>query len=204
MTASVSPFVPAVAERPPLHRVLGAVGLLAAPAFFLQWLGWLATPAPGPGVKSLGATLICVAYIAGFACSAVGMRRLRVTGRGRGAATVFGLQMTGLALAAGQQAHDLLGTRPFGDAAYMVTDMAWPLSHVFMIVVGVAVLRAGVWRGWRRWVPLACGLVLPLSFIPAAVWGHAAMGAVFCPGTALAFGALGLALLTTPARDGGR
>ena len=195
MTASVSPFAPA-AERPPVHRVLGAVGLLAAPAFFLQWAGTAGVPATGGG-----AALVGLAYLIGFACSAVGMRALRVTGRGRGAATIFGIQMVALVLAAGQQLQDLAGRHPLGDAAYRVTDVAWPFSHVFMLVVGVAVLRAGVWRGWRRWAPLACGLVLPLSFGPAAIWGHAAMGAAFCPGTALAFGALGLALATTRQAD---
>ncbi|MGZ8412059.1 MAG: hypothetical protein ACXW05_04950 [Gemmatirosa sp.] len=193
MTASVAPLAPSTAAGPALHRVLGVVGLLASPAFFLQWLATEGVPK-----NDTTATLIGLGYLLGFACSAVGLRRLRVTGRGRGAAALFAIQCVGLLLAAGQQVQDLMGTRPLGDAAYLATDVAWPLSHVFMLVVGVAVLRAGVWRGWRRWTPLACGLVLPLSFLPAAIWGHAAMGVVFCPGTALAFGALGLAIATAP------
>jgi hypothetical protein len=65
-----------------------------------------------------------------------------------------------------------------------------------MLVVGVAVLRARVLAGWRRWTPLACGLVLPLALVAAAAGGRAAMGWVFLPGTAATFAALAVAAAT--------
>lgn len=48
-------------------------------------------------------------------------------------------------------------------AFFWALDMAWPLSNVLMLAVGVAVLRAGRLTGGARWVPLAVGLWLPLS-----------------------------------------
>ena len=171
-------------------RVLGLLGMLGAPASLYLW-----SP---PAKTDLRANLMMSAYLIGWACSAVAMRRLRVSGRGRGAAAIFAVQILALALAFCQQPQDQLAARPLGDAFYFASDMAWPFSHVFMLVVSAAVARAGVWRGWRRWTPLACGLALPLTFAVAGT-GMASPNAVFCVGTAASFFALGLAVLTSPA-----
>jgi hypothetical protein len=65
-----------------------------------------------------------------------------------------------------------------------------------MLVAGVAVLRARVWTGWRRWTPLACGIALPASFLAMAVGGPRAMVPAFAIFTATAFCALGVAVVT--------
>jgi len=174
------------------HRVLGVLGMLGAPG--LLSFGW--SP---PAKTDLGANLLMLAYLAGWACSAVGLRRLRATGRGRGARALFAVQILGLALAATQQLQDQARRRPLGDAFYLASDMAWPFSHLFMLAVFAAVWRAGVWTGWRRWTPLACGLALPLTFAAAAA-GVPYPGAVFAVGTAAAFLALGLAVYTARPR----
>ena len=202
MTASVSPFVPAAADRPPLHRVLGAVALIGSPMMLVQYVWWRVAGAAAPGPETLIAQAEFLLYIWGFAAAAAGLRRLRVTGNGRGAAVITAIQAVGLFLASCQPLLDLTVGRARGGAFYMATDIAWPASHVFMLVVGIAALRAGVWRGWRRWTPLACGLAFPLMAAGAAMFGREAMGVVFGPATALSFGALALALLTAPARDG--
>ena len=36
-----------------------------------------------------------------------------------------------------------------------------------MILVGTAVIRTGTSSGWRRFVPLACGIYIPAVLIPA-------------------------------------
>jgi hypothetical protein len=181
-------------SAPGIHRVLGLVGMLCAPAT-LQFV-W--SP---PAKTDLGANLLMLAYLSGWACSVVGMRRLRVTGSGGGARALFVVQLVALALAACQQVQDQLAQRPLGDAFYLVSDLSWPFSHVFMLVIFVAVWRARVWTGWRRWTPLACGLVLPLTLAAAA----AALpnpGLVFGLGTAGSFLMLGLAVCTSRPRAG--
>lgn len=201
MTAPASALA-APAARPgslPLYRLLGALGILGAPAFPLigalhpggfQEHDPLAVPAAADNA-------LMFAYIAGWLCSAVGLRRLRAAGRGRGAAVVTAVQLTALALAATQNLQDLAGRRPLGGAFYFATDMAWPFSHVFMLVVFAAVWRAGVWTGWRRWTPLLGGLVLPLTFLGGGT-GWFSPNLVFPYGTTLAFAALGLAVATAP------
>jgi hypothetical protein len=190
VTASIAPFPTPAPTWRVSTRALGALGMLGA----LASLNFVGAP---PGKTDLAANLLMLAYLGGWACSAVGMRRLRATGRGRGAAAVFAVQMLALALASCQQLQDQAARRPLGDAFYFVTDMAWPFSHVFMVVVFAAVWRAGVWTGWRRWAPLACGLALPLTFAAAAA-GVPSPGLVFCAGTAASFLALGLAVRAAP------
>jgi hypothetical protein len=174
MTAPAPSLVVApAAARVPLRRVLGAVGMLASPAFFAQWLasGPFGPSAAAQHAPSISGNLFDLAYLTGFAASAVGLRRLRATGRGRGAAALFVVQVAGLCLAATQDLQDLTKVRPLGDAFYAASDMAWPLSHLFMVAVFAAVWRARVWTGWRRWAPLACGLVLPLALAASAAAG---------------------------------
>jgi hypothetical protein len=74
---------------------------------------------------------------------------------------------------------------------YHITDIAWPFSHAFMLVVGITVLVARVLPGWQRVAPLLCGLVLPLSFIAAILAGDLALRVTFAVGTAVTFALLG-------------
>jgi hypothetical protein len=203
MTAVTLPLA-ARGPRPSGVRLLGALALLGSPMMLVQYVWWQVAGAAAPSPESGIAQVEFLLYIWGFAAAAAGLRRLRVTGRGRGAAIVTAVQAVGLFLASLQPWLDLTVGRARGGAFYMATDIAWPASHVYMLVVGVAALRAGVWRGWRRWTPLACGLAFPLMAAGAGLFGREAMGAVFGPATALAFGALAVALLTAPepaARD---
>jgi hypothetical protein len=198
MTAAAFPLEARGAARPSGVRLLGALALLGSPMMLVQYVWWRVAGPAAPGPESGIAQVEFLLYIWGFAAAAAGLRRLRVTGRGRGAAIVTAVQAVGLFLASLQPWLDLTVGRARGGAFYMATDIAWPASHVYMLVVGVAALRAGVWRGWRRWTPLACGLAFPLMAAGAGLFGREAMGAVFGPATALAFGALAVALITAP------
>jgi hypothetical protein len=63
-----------------------------------------------------------------------------------------------------------------------------------MIAAGVAVLRDGGWASWRRYAPLACGLlslvVIPIQFTSVLWAGIAIYGS--------GYGLLGTALVTEP------
>ena len=59
---------------------------------------------------------------------------------------------------------------------YSVASLA---MMVGLILLGIAVLRAGRWGGWHRFIPLACGLHIPLVMGPAfALPGYAANYAI--------------------------
>jgi len=153
-----------------LSALLATVGMLGAPTLGIG-LCVLHVPVGGraDGVLSM-------AFIVAWACSAIGMRRLRVTGDTRIAAVVFDVQMVGLALAFGFGLLCAVTPHPAEDSLLSrITDAAWPLSVLFNLVIGVLVLRARVWRGWARFVPLACGLSLPLGMGIGALAGRTAM-----------------------------
>jgi hypothetical protein len=81
-----------------------------------------------------------------------------------------------------------------GGAVFNICDAAWPLSHLFMLVIGVFVLRAGIWRGWRRFPPFVCGLALP-AFIAASAFGVKEVGIIlFSVMTTIGFLILGYAV----------
>ena len=143
------------------HRVLGALGMLGAPMMFVEGL----RRSGGAPDGDLAFALIELLYLGGWACSVLGLRRLRATGDSPFGKTVVAVQIVGLCLAAIFTILEALGPKTGGPLLRGITDMAWPLSHLFMLAVGVATLRAGVWRTWRRFTPLLCGLVLPSSVL---------------------------------------
>ena len=76
---------------------------------------------------------------------------------------------------------------------------------IFLSVAGIAVVRAGIWSGWHRYIPLAVGLV-PILSIPllhpallpelldVSVFGRAQLGHWVGAGYGLTWLALGLAM----------
>ena len=73
---------------------------------------------------------------------------------------------------------------------------------VGLILEGIAVLRARVWHGWRRWLPLALGIWVFVPLMPAmgspVESAEAAMA-----GWMLLFAALGWCLATLDRRQTG-
>lgn len=53
---------------------------------------------------------------------------------------------------------------------YWVLNLFWPTS---MLMAGILVARVGTLRGWRRYVPLAVGLWLPLTALLGKLMGIA-------------------------------
>ncbi|HEX9960940.1 MAG TPA: hypothetical protein VGB00_08410, partial [Pyrinomonadaceae bacterium] len=151
-------------------------------------------PSPYPFMTSLGGIL----YLLGAAFSATAMRNMRVTGSGRGAGVLYTVQMIGLFLAMGFDVFQYVAPHLRGTSAlFFITDMAYPFSHVLMIVVGVAVVRAGIWRGWRRIPAFLVGSALPLFFGASALFGRADSSYIFPVLVTLGFFLLGYAVATT-------
>ena len=178
-------------------RWLGTLGMIGAPALLLTGVYRDVVHMTREQDDRVTA-LLSLIYIGGWVASAVGMKRLRVTGRGWGSALVFVLQLLGLFMAGAWAVALLIGMdAQQGSLIFNVTDPFWPLSHLFMLVVGVLVWKAGVWRGWRLAAPFICGLALPL-FILARLLGLESVYPFFIM-TAVGFTLLGLAV-----RDGVR
>ena len=105
--------------------------------------------------------LLGLLYLAGWACSLLQMNRSGVFGVSRGARLALTVEGALLALAMLFSMQEVV----YGDWSRMpapLLDLAWPLSHTWMLACGWFVARAGRWRGWVRWVPLLVGLKIPM------------------------------------------
>ena len=176
-------------------RVLGIIGMIFAPALYVGSF-FHSNNFGEPNANQLFSSIFGVLYLSGAMASAGAMRRLRVTGNGRGAAILFAAQIVGLFLATGFDILVYAAPQLKESTLFFITDLAYPFSHVLMIVVGVAVWRTGAWRGWRVVPPFLCGFALPLFFAASAAFGRENSGWIFIGGVTLGFFLLGCAVKT--------
>lgn len=199
--------LPAVSDGPFIsNRALGILGMLFAPCLYLGW--FFHAPVPdAPKEHPLMASLFGLLYLSGALASAVALRRTRVTGNGKGAAILFVVQAVGLVLAMG---FDVLEyTVPHirsTSVLFIITDIAYPFSHVLMIIVGIAIWRAKIWSGWRLLPAFLVGFALPSFFTAMAFIGRDNGGWFFIGGVTVGWFLLGLSVLTSSSsvRPGGK
>lgn len=171
------------------NRTLAAIAMVCAPALLADVVitGGLYSP-PVIGLASM-------VFMAGWICSNTVMRRRRAAGTGLWGRAVLLVQLATLTLAflfGLVEATGLLGS---GSLAFKALDVSWPLSMLWMLVVGGAVIAAGRLPGWRRFVPVLCvplwlaGMTLGTLLLPepAGIAVGQGVGAVM-------WGLLGLAV----------
>jgi tryptophan-rich sensory protein len=113
-------------------RVHGIIGMIFALALYI---GWFFHGEPnGPKVNQLFASIFGVLYLSGAMASAIAVRQMRVTGNGIGAAILFAVQIAGLFLAMGFDVLEYVAPQLRGSAIFFITDVAYPFSHVLMII----------------------------------------------------------------------
>jgi hypothetical protein len=97
-------------------------------------------------------------------CGAVPATRLGRIGHVMAVAGMAGLTVNEfLAISVAGQAADSTAAGRVG-AIYGVVSIMIGLG---MILAGIAVVRDGVWSGWRRWLPLVTGIWLFIPTMPA-------------------------------------
>lgn len=174
-------------------RFLGIVGMVFSPMLFFASF-FFSPQYDAPNTNPILAGLGGVLYLLGAMASATAMRNLRVTGSGKGAKILYVVQMTGLFLAMCFDVLDNAAPNLRGTLIHTITDIAYPFSHLLMIIVGIAVIRAKVWRGWKRIPALLIGLGLPVFIISSAIFGREAVSFTFPLFTTAGFFLLGLAV----------
>jgi hypothetical protein len=174
-------------------QMLGLIGMICSPMLFFGTFFY-----PSDFVQEtpnqIYITAFGVLYMAGAIASAIAMRRQRVTGNDTGAKILFIVQIIGLILA---MCSDLLGfgSQSFKESTlFFAFDMFYPFSHVLMIIVGIAVIRAKIWRGWKKIPALLVGFALPLFFASSALFGGENVLFTFIVPVTLGFFLLGLAV----------
>src|SRR5215203_3391187 len=180
----------------PTNRVLGTLGMILSPMMFLALFFYSPQPEQ-PNPHQFWASLGGVLYIIGALAAATAVRRLRATGSRRGAVVLYVVQMSGLFLAMGCDVIEYAAPQLRETWLFSVTDLAYPFSHLLMIIVGVAIVRAGVWRGWRRIPAFLVGFALP-SFIGLSIaFGRENAMFIFPLMVTAGFFTLGLAVFTS-------
>lgn len=151
-------------------RMLGIIAMICAPALLIEQL------LRGGQENALITGIASMVFMAGWICSNTGMRRMQAAGAGKWGRAVLLIQLAGLVLAflfGFFEATSLLGRE---STIFNITDAAWPLSMLWMLVVGIAVIRAGRLSGWRRLVPLLCPFWLLVAIVGSIAFGDTAGG----------------------------
>lgn len=82
------------------------------------------------------------------------------------------------------------------DLSYGVTSIA---IGVFLIIAGIAVLRAKVWSGWQRYLPLVLGIYVFVPLTPG-ILGPFVVGRLVITVWMVLFALLGWVLMRRPVR----
>lgn len=147
------------------NKVLGTIAMICAPAMLVE-----ALVLRGQG-SDLIVGLASMVFMAGWICSNTVMRRVRPAGSGRWGRIALGVQLLGLSLAFMFGLFEATGLLGRESLVFNVTDAAWPLSMLWMLVVGVSVIAAKRLAGWRRFVPLLCGFWFPIGMVAMIAFG---------------------------------
>ena len=79
------------------------------------------------------------------------------------------IQLVGLVLAFLFGFFEATALLDENNIVWVVTDFAWPLSMLWMVVVGVTVIVAKRLLGWQRFVPVLCPFWLPLAALGSVI-----------------------------------
>jgi hypothetical protein len=139
------------------RRTLGIIAMICAPAMLVEVL------LNGNNQNPLITGVASMVFMAGWLCANMGMQQLHAAGRRYGGRTVLRIQWVGLLLAFLFGLFEATGWIGEENPLFLITDMAWPLSMLFMFVVGGYVIIAKRLPGWRRFVPMLCPVWLLLT-----------------------------------------
>ncbi|MPR36831.1 hypothetical protein [Salmonirosea aquatica] len=178
------------------NKILGTLALLGAP--FLCLNTYLNVSASGGYTTTPLSGFFDLLYVTGWLCSIIGLKQIGAAGTDRLGRIILPTILVTLVLANIYNFYEII-LPDHGTLLYHALDLFWPLSNLVMIGVGIAVIRAKRLQGWKRYVPLACGLWLPFTML---VWSNVPLGFHLTNvHTALAWTLLALVVLTSNKSD---
>ncbi|WP_027482402.1 hypothetical protein [Deinococcus pimensis] len=116
------------------------------------------------------AALSSSVFAVGWWCALLGLVQLRAAGSTRAGRGVLNVGLVLVGVAALQGVFDVLRLHTL--PVYFITDVAWPLSMLWMLVIGVTVARTWSLPVPMKFVPLLCGTAFPLWVIVGAILGR--------------------------------
>lgn len=154
-------------QMKPSNKLLGVCGMLAAPFLTFQLLVGQAADAYN---TSLGGFFDLI-YMAGWMCSIVGLMRLQAAGLRKNSQILFYIQLVFLCVANAWNIWVIIDPTN-NSTLFFILDLFWPLSNVFMLVLGIVIAVKGVLTGWRRCVVLIVGMCLTLALLFILILGR--------------------------------
>jgi hypothetical protein len=151
-------------------RILGTIAMICAPALLVEELLRQGQE------NALITGIASMVFMAGWLCSNAGMQHMRAAGTGKWGRAVLQIQLAGLVLAFMFGFFEATGLLGRSSIIFNITDAAWPLSMLWMLVVGITVIRANRLSGWQRFVPLLCPFWLLIAIVGSMAFGDAAGG----------------------------
>ncbi|MFN8441625.1 MAG: hypothetical protein U0175_12675 [Caldilineaceae bacterium] len=171
------------------QRLFGLLGMICSPLFLIYSL------TTGLQETTLLGSTLGLLFQFGCLCCAIGLLAERATGDGMVGRSILFVQMTLHTLA---MIFQVLEYKQIAvdSLLFTITDIAWPLGFLFMLVTGTAVIRAQRWLGWRRYVPVLCALPLPVTMLAGGLVGMEIGGYLFGLGLMVTYLLLGYAVFS--------
>jgi hypothetical protein len=117
--------------------------MICAPALLIE--GLLVRGGENAAITGIASMI----FMAGWICTNTGMRRMQAAGTGTLGRTILLVQLAGLVLAFLFGFFEATGLLGRDSIIFNVTDAAWPLSMLWMLVVGISVIVAKRLDGWQ-------------------------------------------------------
>lgn len=146
------------------YRILALLGILSS----FMILPYMMNSMEGNTQPTLFTSALGLIFQLGCVSSAIGMFQSRATGNSVAGKAVLVIQIVLHSLASIFQVieYQQLG---MGTLLWTITDIGWPLGFFFMLITGSVVAGVGRWTGWRRIVPLLCGLPIVIAGLAGGV-----------------------------------
>jgi hypothetical protein len=171
-------------------RLLGSAGIVGGLCLLLVELRHIASGVPvgADSIDRLDALLYAI-WCLGMIATLWAAYRLNVTGQHPILRLTPFIPMLGFAVGSIASLLQAVGILDGNNPAF---GIFWIVILLGLLILGIAVLWARTWAGWRKFVPLACVLVLPVMIALGSVVGNIS-SVLF----SLAQIALGFAVLTS-------
>lgn len=148
-------------------RNLGIIALVCAPFLMIDSV----YNDLDPYRRSTYSGLFNFIYMAGWICSLVALKKIKIFGPDKFSRWIYYIQLSFLILGEGWSIYEML--KPGASTPlYYFLDAFWPISNVCMFFTGGAILLKGNLKGWMRFVPFAVGCWLPLWTLCWALFGR--------------------------------
>ena len=109
-----------------------------------------------------------ILFIGGWMCAAVALKRFHATGHTTFGKILITSLLISLSIANISNVIQIVVERD-KPSYFMYFDVFWPLSNVIMLIVGIMVIVARRYQGWKRYIPLVTGLWLPVALLSSFI-----------------------------------